>query len=201
MLAVLLATALAQATAEPAERGQFLRNGLPIDRVVATVVDYVGDCPGQGVERITGVSFLANVPPAPYRRIVISNLSTGGFTDREYDERRPSAETFVMASGQGQHGSFLSLAPGPNSFTYVVRDRLQNQEIGRGSASLEVSQERVTRQRPFSSINTDQYCLSDRSRDLSSCANGLITVERVGVCPDGNRRTLSLETVRIRSKS
>jgi hypothetical protein len=199
MLETLLALSLAQAAAAATASGQFLLNGQPISQVVARVIDYYGDCPGQGIERITGVSFLAPEAPGPYRRIVISNQTTGGFTDREYDERRPSAEAFVMASGQGQHGSFLSLAPGPNSFTYVVRDRVQNQVLGEGTAALVVNQERVSRQRSFSTINTDQYCLSTRSRDLSNCPNGLTTVERVGVCPDGSRRTLSLETVRIRS--
>jgi len=199
MLDTLLALNLAQLPSDIQDTGQFLRDGQVINQVIARVIEYIGDCPGQGIERISGVSFLASVPPGPYRRIVVNNRSTGGYTDREYDERRPVSEAFVMASGQGQHGSFLSLAPGLNSFSYVVSDRVQNQELAQGTATLMVHRERISRQRSFSTINTDQYCLSTRSRDLSNCPNGLTTVERVGVCPNGSRRTLSLETIRIRS--
>ncbi len=208
MLETLLALSLAQApgagagvgTGLGAETGsgQFLLNGQPITQVVTRLIDYFGDCPGQGLEKITNVSFLASVSPGPYRRILISNQMTGGYTDREYDERRPSSEGFAMASGQGQHGSFLTLARGMNMFSYVVRDRVQNQVLDQGFARLRVSQDRVTRQRNFSSINTDQYCASNRSRDLNNCANGLITLERTGVCPDASRRVLSLETIRLK---
>jgi hypothetical protein len=81
----------------------------------------------------------------------------------------------------------------------VVRDRIQNKQLGEGGASLLVTQERVSRQRSFSFINSDQYCLTDRSRDLSKCSNALITVERTGVCPDGTRRILTLETIRSKN--
>ena len=135
MLETLLALSLAQAPGAGAGvgtglgtgtgSGQFLLTGQPITQVVTRLIDYFGDCPGQGLEKITNVSFLASVSPGPYRRILISNQMTGGYTDREYDERRPSSEGFAMASGQGQHGSFLTLARGMNMFSYVVRDRVQ----------------------------------------------------------------------------
>lgn len=203
----LLAFALAQTLAQtagngvPSDQGQFLLNGIPRRQVSATLISFVGDCPGDGQDPIQGVSFLSPIPPAPYQRIVIRNDDTGGYTDREYDERRPSAEAFTMALGSGQHGSFLSLSEGPNRFSYVVRNRISNTELGQGRASLDVSVNRITRNRSYSRIEEKRYCLGDRSTSYSSldkCPDGLITVERKGVCPNGSSRTLTLETVRLK---
>jgi hypothetical protein len=199
MLASLVALTLAQGVSAGSPTGEFLLKGQPISQITVNLIDYIGDCPGQGVDRIAGVAFRAAQEPAPFQRILITNQTTGGYTDREYDERRTTSEAFVVASGQGQHGSFLSLAPGLNTFTYAVRQTKPQQQLASGTATLWVQQERLTRSRSFSTINVDQYCLLSRSRDLSSCANGLTTVERTGVCPDGQRRILSQETVRVKT--
>lgn len=193
-----MAVTLAQGVSGETLTAEFLLKGQPINQITVNRIDFIGDCPGQGVDRIDGVAFRAEPPPAPSHRILITNQTTGGFTDREYDERRSSSEAFVVAIGQGQHGSFLSLAPGLNTFTYAVRQTKPQQQIASGVARLWVKEERLTRSRSFSTINVDQYCLLSRSRDLSSCANGLTTVERTGVCPDGQRRILSQETVRLK---
>jgi hypothetical protein len=193
-----MAFTLAQGMGGETPTGEFLVKGQTINQITVNRIDYIGDCPGQGVDSIGGVSFRAELEPAPSQRILITNQTTGGYTDREYDERRTISEPFVVASGQGQHGSFLSLAPGLNTFTYTVRQAKPQQQIGSGVATLWVQEERLTRYRSFSTINVDQYCLLSRSRDLSSCSNGLTTVERTGVCPDGQRRILSQETVRVK---
>jgi hypothetical protein len=198
MFAAIMAFTLAQGMGGETPTGEFLVKGQTINQITVNRIDYIGDCPGQGVDRIGGVSFRAELEPAPSQRILITNQTTGGYTDREYDERRTISEPFVVASGQGQHGSFLSLAPGLNTFTYTVRQAKPQQQIGSGVATLWVQEERLTRYRSFSTINVDQYCLLSRSRDLSSCSNGLTTVERTGVCPDGQRRILSQETVRVK---
>ena len=201
MAAALFAFALAQTLQTAQTNGRFLRNGVAIEQVNALLVTYVGDCPGNGQEEIRGLSFLTPIPPAPYQRIVIRNDSTGGFSDREYDERRPSAESFNMVLGSGQRGIALTLQEGANSFSWVVRNRVNNTELGRGSANLDVAVNRVTRNRGFSQIKEERYCLGDRSSrygSLDKCVDGLITVERIGVCPSGNSRTLTLETIRLR---
>ena len=198
MFAAFVAVTLAQGVSGETPTGEFLLQGQPINQITVSLIDYIGDCPGQGIDRVSGVSFTAGVEPAVSQRILITNQTTGGYTDREYDERRTTSEAFVVASGQGQHGSFLSLAPGLNTFTYAVRQTKPQEQLASGTATLWVQQERLTRSRSFSTINVDQYCLLSRSRDLSSCANGLTTVERTGVCPDGQRRILSQETVRVK---
>ena len=205
MAPALLAFALAQALdpAASSGNGHFVQNGIRVQQVMAQLVTYVGDCPGNGQDEIRGMSFLTPIAPAPYQRIVIRNDGTGGFTDREYDERRPSAEAFNMALGSGQRGSALTLREGPNSFSYVVRNRLSNTEVGRGVASLDVGVSRVTRNRGFSQIKEERYCLGDRNSrygSLEKCADGLVTVERIGVCPGGSTRILTLETIRLKKR-
>lgn len=199
VLIPLMAFTLAQALNDSPATGTFLLRGQPINRIKVNLVEYVGDCPGWGSDRVGGLTFLANIKTAPYRRILITNQSTGGYTDREYDERRTTSEPFDVASGQGHYGGFLTLAPGLNEFSYVVRQSRPRQQVGVGTATLLVQEERFTRFRSFSKISVDQYCLMSRSRDLSRCDYRLTTVERTGVCPDGQRRILSQETVRLKS--
>jgi len=201
VLAPLLGLTLAQAQPLPAGGmpvGTFLLPNRPVDRVELQQITYLGDCPGEEQPELRGVSFLATVPPAPYQRIVIQNLSTGGYTDREYDERRPSAQSFSMALGQGQRGSFLTLMPGPNRFGYRVHHRLKNVLLEQGSANLLVAVNRVTQNRNFSEIREDRYCSGQKNlsrTSLDACPNGLITLERLGVCPGSKTTTLSMETV------
>lgn len=198
MLTTLLALTLAQAPGAGAPSGQFLLNGVPVQQVMTQLVTYYGDCPGEGQNDVRGVSFITPIQPAPYQRIVITNTSTGGFTDREYDERRPSAEAFSMALGMGQRGSALTLTEGLNTFTYTVRNRVSGEQLGQGSATLMVGVQRLSANRGFSQIKVDRYCLGEKygGRNLDQCRDGLITVERTGVCPGGSTRTLTLETVR-----
>lgn len=199
MLIPLMAFTLAQALSDSPATGTFFFRGQRINQITVKLIDYFGDCPGRGIDRVSGLTFLANIETAPYRRILITNHSTGGYTDREYDERRTTSEPFVVASGQGHSGGFLTLAPGLNEFSYVVRQSRPRQQVAVGTATLFVQQERLTRFRSFSKISVDQYCLMSRSRDLSSCDYRLTTVERIGVCPDGQRRILSQETVQLKS--
>ena len=157
-----------------------------------------GDCPGEEQPELRGVSFIASLRPAPYQRILIQNRGTGGYTDREYDERRPAAQTFSVALAQDHRGSFLSVVPGPNSFSYRVSNRLQKQTLEQGVAVLDVNVNRIRQNRGFSEIREDRYCSGEKNNrrtSLDACPNGLITLERVGVCPGGRSTTLSMETL------
>lgn len=201
VLAPLLGLTLAQAQPLPSRlvpTGQFLLQGQRIDRIELQQISYLGDCSGEEQPELRGVSFLAAAPPAAYQRILIQNRTTGGYTDREYDERRSSAQTFSVALGQGQRGSFLTLVPGPNSFTYQVNNRIQKRMLEQGSANLLVAVNRFSQNRSFSEIREDRYCSGQKNltrTSLDACPNGLITLERLGVCPGGKMVTLSMETV------
>jgi len=199
VLAPLLGLTLAQAVpAAIAPTGVFLLNGQRIDRLELQQITYLGDCPGEEQPEIRGVSFVAAAPPAPYQRILIRNQTTGGYTDREYDERRPSAQSFSVALGQGQRGSFLTLVPGLNNFTYQVNNRVQKRTLDQGTANLQVALNRFSQNRSFNEIREDRYCSGQKNlsrTSLDACPNGLITLERLGVCPGGRTVTLSMETI------
>ena len=200
VLAPLLGFVLAQSLppAGPVPSGMVLLQGQPLNRVELQQITYVGDCPGEQQPELRGLSFLAALPPAPFQRITLQNLATGGYTDREYDERRRSSEAFSIALGQGQRGSFLTVAPGLNTLNYQVRNRVQKISLGQGTATLQVEVNRMTQNRRFSEVREDRYCSGEktsRRTSLDACRNGLISLERIGVCPGGKTTTLSLETV------
>jgi len=200
VLAPLLGFALAQSLppASPTASGMVLLQGQPVDRVELQQITYYGDCPGEEQPELRGLSFLAALPPAPFQRITVQNLATGGYTDREYDERRRSSEAFSIALGQGQRGSYLTVAPGLNTLNYQVRNRVQKISLGQGTATLQVAVNRMSQNRRFIEVREDRYCSGEknsRRTSLDACPNGLISLERIGVCPGGKTTTLSLETV------
>jgi len=200
VLAPLLGFALAQSLppAGPVPSGMVLLQGQPLNRVELQQITYFGDCPGEQQPELRGLSFLAALPPAPFQRITLQNLATGGYTDREYDERRRSSEAFSIALGQGQRGSYLTVAPGLNTLNYQVRNRVQKIGLGQGTATLQVVVNRMSQNRRFSEVREDRYCSGEktsRRTSLDACPNGLISLERIGVCPGGKTTTLSLETV------
>ena len=202
MLALLLADAVpAQLSPTAAPSGQFFLNGGPVAQVNIEQITYLGDCPGEKITSLSPITFLAeSVAPAPYQRILIQNQTTGGFTDREYDERRQQSQSFVMSLGQGQRGSFLTLAQGRNTFAWTVTNRVQNQVLGQGTASLDVTVSQRQQVRGFQSYKDDTYCLNERDKSLRTklddCKDGLYTLERIGLCPDGSKKTLSFQTLR-----
>ena len=200
VLTPFLGFALAQSLppAGPAASGMVLLQGQPVDRVELQQITYYGDCPGEEQPELRGLSFLAALPPAPFQRITLQNLATGGYTDREYDERRRSSEAFSIALGQGQRGSYLTVAPGPNTLNYQVRNRVQKIGLAQGAATLQVAVNRLSQNRRFTEVREDRYCSGEktsRRTSLDACRNGLISLERIGVCPGGKTTTLSLETV------
>jgi hypothetical protein len=61
-----------------------------------------------------------------------------------------------------------------------------------------VAVNRTSLNRRFSEVREDRYCSGEKSSrrtSLDACPNGLISLERIGVCPGGKTTTLSLETV------
>lgn len=136
--------------------------------------------------------------PSQYQRILITNITTGGFTDREYDEKRPYSEPFNLSIGSGQHGRFLSVAQGNNLFSWVVSNSATRQQVAAGKASLKVDVRELAEARGFHSFKEDTYCLGERTgfrTSIEKCPNGVYTLERIGMCEDGRQKTLSLQTI------
>lgn len=180
--------------------GSFLEGSQPIQQITLVRQIFQGDCPGESIDPIKNISFLAATPPASKQRIVIRNSRTGGYTDREYDGGRSKSESFWISLGSKQHGRFLSVQPGQNQFSWKVTRPASSDLAREGNATLYVNTEDRLSYRNFRSINEDSYCPGEKYQSstrtpLDRCPNGYYTLERTGVCPNGSTKQLSTRTI------
>ena len=185
--------------------GEFLQRSQPVQMLTLMRTIYRGDCPGENVTPIHGLSFLATLPPAGNQRIVIRNRRTGGYTNREYGSGRKRSESFSISLGDRHHGSFLSVTPGENAFGWSVTKARNTDGPTKGTAMLMVNTEDRERFRNFRSIDEDAFCpgeeYSDSRTPLGQCSSGYFKVKRQGVCPDGSKIDLGTQTVYRRYRS
>ena len=185
--------------------GEFLQRCQPVQQLTLMRTIYRGDCPGESVKSISGMSFLASLPPAGNQLIVIRNRRTGGYTNREYGSRRKRSESFAISLGDRHHGSFLSVSPGENQFRWSVTKARNPDGPTKGNAMLMVNTEDRERYRNFRSIDEDAFCsgeeYSSSRTPLGDCSSGYFKVKRQGVCPDGSKIELGTQTVYRRNRS
>ena len=185
--------------------GEFLQRSQPVQMLTLMRTIFRGDCPGENVTPIHGLSFLATLPPAGNQRIVIRNRRTGGYTNREYGSGRKRSESFSISLGDRHHGSFLSVTPGENAFGWSVTKARNTDGPTKGTAMLMVNTEDRERFRNFRSIDEDAFCPGEEysySRTpLGQCSSGYFKVKRQGVCPDGSKIDLGTQTVYRRYRS
>ena len=185
--------------------GEFLQRSQPIQQLTLMRTIYRGDCPGESVTPIRGMSFLASMPPAGDQRIVIRNRRTGSYTNREYGSGRRRSESFLISLGERHHGSFLSVTPGENEFRWSVTKARNADGATKGSARLMVNTEEREHLRNFRSIDEDAFCAGEEysySRtSLGDCSSGYFEVKRQGICPDGSKIDLGTQTVYRRYRS
>ena len=185
--------------------GEFLQRSQPVQELTLMRTIYRGDCPGESVTPVRGLSFLAALPPAGNQRIVIRNRRTGGYTNREYGSGRKRSESFSISLGDRHHGSFLSVTPGENAFGWSVTKARNTDGPTKGTAMLMVNTEDRERFRNFRSIDEDAFCPGEEysySRTpLGQCSSGYFKVKRQGVCPDGSKIDLGTQTVYRRYRS
>ena len=186
-------------TSSMGTEGEFLQRSQPIQQLTLMRTIYRGDCPGESVRSISGMSFLAPLPPAGNQRIVIRNRRTGGYTNREYGSGRRRSESFSISLGDRHHGSFLSVTPGTNEFRWSVTKARNTDGPTKGNAMLMVNTEDRESYRNFRSFNEDAFCpgeeYSDSRTPLGQCSNGYFKVKREGVCPDGSKIDLGTQNV------
>ena len=179
--------------------GEFLQRSQPVQELTLMRTIYRGDCPGESVTPIRGMSFLASLPPAGNQRIVIRNRRTGGYTNREYGSGRRRSESFSISLGERHHGSFLSVTPGENEFRWSVTKARNADGPTKGNATLLVNTQDRERFRNFRSIDEDAFCPGEEytySRTpLGQCRSGYFKVKRQGICPDGSKIELGTHSV------
>lgn len=170
--------------------------GFGTSRYRFTLINYTGDCPGSWYNNWENVSFRSeSVLPAQFQRVRITNIETGGYTDREYDERRARSESFSMRWLSSHSGRFLAVQIGSNTLDYVISSR-QSGVIETGRFTIEVEKQEKVEERGFSSIEQLKYC--DGEREMTSgktniydCEDGYYYNERLGGCPDGSKHKIS----------
>ncbi|MEO0645400.1 MAG: PDZ domain-containing protein [Cyanobacteria bacterium J06650_10] len=130
----------------------------------AVVTPFVSGCPGTGLNpTFNDISFLAPLPPADQRRIVITNQRTGGYTNRAYDGARERSESFDIALGERHSTRYLTVLPGENILSYKVLEN--GDEVGSASFLLSVRQEGPPRYWPYNSVG-QQLCPNGLPRAL-----------------------------------
>lgn len=172
------------------------RAGLGDALYTLNVIHYTGDCPGDSIPTLDNVSFRSEtLPPAPFQRVRIVNTRTGGYTDREYDQRRVRSEPFSMGWKGSHSGRFLALEKGGNTLDYVISNRQTGKgETGRFTITMDVKEQ--TRERDFQSVDQIKYCQGERDKtygktSIYDCREGFYFKEKVGLCPDGSKQTIT----------
>ncbi len=123
----------------------------PLNQANFLVTDYFGDCQGTQISELEASFISEKTPPAPYRRVIIRNVTRGvsanpyPYTDREYDERRPTSETARASLGDTHDRRRFNLIDGNNEFQYEIKERDRVIDSGKFSAQILKRLERVQR--------------------------------------------------------
>jgi hypothetical protein len=121
----------------------------PLNQANFLITEYFGDCQGTQISELEASFISEKTPPAPYRRVIIRNVTQGvsaspyPYTDREYDERRPSSETARTALGNTHDRRRFNLVEGNNEFEYEIKERDRVIDSGKFSAQILKSWQRV----------------------------------------------------------
>lgn len=174
--------------------------GLGHDEYSFTFYEYTGDCPGSWYGSWDNVSFRSKTtPPAKFQRVKITNTSTGGYTNREYDERRGRSEPFEMRWLNKHSNKFLAVQTGNNDFEYEISHRNEG-IIETGAFRVKINSKTKSEERDFKSLQRLEYCDGEREflsgkTDIMKCKDGYYFDEKVGVCPDGSKQKISRRKV------
>jgi hypothetical protein len=151
-------------------------------------VQYTGECSsGPLYPDLTATFYSEKTPPTRFTRVVIKNTTPGvyfapyPFTDREYDERRPSSETAKMSFSRTHQQRSFAVTEGKNSFEYTIKQRDRVLETGTFEATIETNLRQEERNATW--------------RRSKVCANSSVSLN---VCSDvRNRRAYQCEDGRI----
>ncbi len=190
--------------------GQFLRNVYPINELIISRVSFLGDCPGEKIYPAYKIGFLEktsiNLGKDKYRRIKIENINTGGFTDRKYQNKGFSSQSFNVTLGSRHRGSFLTVQEGLNRFKWSVFNKKTKEVFTSGNSSLLVKINNSSKNRSYTKIREDIRCFGGeriysyytqerKNKILSNCPKDIYVIETKGVCPNGREVTLTNEKI------
>jgi hypothetical protein len=157
----------------------------PLNQAKFLVTEYFGDCQGTQISELEASFISDKTPPAPYRRVIIRNVTQGvsanpyPYTDREYDERRPTSEIARASLGNTHDRRRFNLVEGNNEFQYEIKERDRVIDSGKFSAQILKSFERVQRDAKW---EQKKIC-KNSSVSLNEC--GDVRLVREFKCSDG----------------
>ncbi len=182
----MIAASQSQSISIPSDSvGLIFESGSSLNQAGFAVTEYFGDCEGVQTPELLASFISAKTPPAPYRRVLIRNITQGistnpyPYTDREYDERRPSSETARTSLGDTHNGKQFNLMEGNNEFEFEIKERDRVIDSGKFSAQVIKTLQQVQRDAEW---EKKKVC-KNSSVSLNEC--GDVRVSRQFKCSDG----------------
>lgn len=172
-------------TAPPKEAGfEFEGIATPnVGRIIDTI--FRGECPGEKPGDVKARFYSTGTPPAPGRRVVITNVSRGlagneaPFTDRNYNQGRLSESTSVQFGTS--HGlRHFAVLEGQNTLEYVIKQG-DSTIVEKGSFTIEMSRNERTRDRN-AICQDEKYCQGSENTPLDQCQT--VATRSRCYCPD-----------------
>jgi hypothetical protein len=166
------------------------------NRITLNGVQYTGECSsGPIYPALTGSFYSEKTPPTPFTRVIVKNTTPGvylapyPFTNREYDERRPSSEIAKMSFSNTHQQRSFAVTEGDNTFEYTIKQRDRVLETGTFAATIETNLRKQERKATWkrgkvcanSSVSLN-VCSDVRNRRAYECEDGRVLES--GITPD-----------------
>jgi hypothetical protein len=176
------------ATAQATATGwRFNQQSTP-NQITLNGVQYTGECAAGPFYPDLSASFISQTtPPAPYTRVTIKNVTPGmatdpaPYTNREYDERRPTSETAKMDFSSSHQKRRFAVLKGKNTFEYRIKQRDRVLETGTFNAEIATSLRQEERTATWindkvcaNSAVALEVCADIRNRHARRCEDGRI---------------------------
>lgn len=174
------------AIAQPVATGWLFNGQTTPNQITLNGVKYTGECAaGPFFPDLTGTFISAKTPPAPHTRVLIKNVTSGvstnphPYTNREYDERRPTSEVAKMTFSNRHQMRKFGVLEGSNTFEYTIQQR--DKVLETGTFTSDITTNVRTEERTATWVR-DKVC-ANRSVSLDVCAD--IRDRRARQCQDG----------------
>ncbi|MBN8565045.1 MAG: hypothetical protein J0L70_31535 [Leptolyngbya sp. UWPOB_LEPTO1] len=157
-----------------------------LNQITLNGIKYTGECAaGPFFPELTGTFISQKTPPAPHTRVLIKNVTLGvatdpnPYTNREYDERRPTSEIAKMDFSRKHRMRRFGVVQGLNTFEYTIKRRDKVLETGTFTSNITTS---VREEERNATWIRDKVC-ANRSVSLDVCAD--VRSRRARQCQDG----------------
>lgn len=174
------------AIAQTVGTGWLFNSQSTLNQITLAGVQYTGECASAPIYPALSASFIsAKTPPARFTRVIVKNITPGvsndpyPYTDREYDERRPSSQSTRMEFGRKHKKKSFTIVAGKNTFEYAIKQRDRLLETGTFAATIDTT---LRQEERHAAWQKNEVC-ANSSVALNVCADK--RTQRAYQCPDG----------------